>query len=151
MPGNIWTGMSWISMNSPYKGRYKQEIVMKKLITLLAVAFIGGGAWAGPVSEGAGVTGTANTTPTVVEVPNGKYAYAASIDNAGAVPIRFIKKLASGATTNGFTVAEAMVVPATSSYTCSGGTMTNEERQRTIYAIVIATESGEAAYSINFE
>jgi hypothetical protein len=123
---------------------------MKKIIVLL-IGLVGLSAYAGYVTEGAGTTGTATTTAAVVLVPGTNHCYAVSIDNEGLVPIRFIKKLATGATTNGFVAAEAMIVPAGKSYTVSGGTMTNEEKRRTIFAIVLATESSTADYSINFE
>ena len=124
---------------------------MKKLIMLLAVVLISGMSFAGGVPEGAGATGTATTTPVYVEVPGTNYCRAVSIDNEGSVAIRFVKKLAINSTTNGFTVATALVVPAGKSYTIAGGTMMNEDKQRNIFGVVLATESSTADYSINFE
>jgi len=138
-------------MNSSIWSSLKEEKIMKKLITGLAVFLIAAGVYAGYAIEGAGDTGTATTTPALVIVPGTNWCYAVSIDNGGAVPIRVIKKLESTATTAGFVVAEAMVVPAGKSYTISGGTILNEKLRRHIYGVVIATESGTADYSINFE
>jgi hypothetical protein len=124
---------------------------MKKMIAALLIGIIGLSAHAGSVTEGAGATGTATTTAAVVLVPGTNYCYGVSIDNEGAVPIRFIKKLTEGATTNGFVAADSLIVPAGKSYTTAGGTMMNENKRRQIFAIVIATESSTADYSINFE
>ena len=124
---------------------------MKKIIAVLLIGLIAVSAHAGFVTKGAGTTGTASTTPTVVIVPGTNYCYSVSIANDGAVPIRFLKNLSVGATTNGFVVAEAMIVPAGKSYTVSGGTNMNEDKRRTIYSITMATESSTADYSINFE
>ena len=123
---------------------------MKKFITLLIVC-TGLLNLAGPVPEGRGVTGTATTTPAAVYVTGTNYCYSVSVDNSGSVPIRFDKILTSTVNTNGFVAAESLVVPAGKSYTTAGGTITNEEKSRRIYGIVIATESSTAAYSVNFE
>ena len=123
---------------------------MKKVIALLIVAAVGV-TLAGPVPNGKGATGTATTTPTVVLVPGTNYCYAVSVDNSGTVPIRFHKILETPATTNGFVVGEALVVPGGGSYTAAGGTIMNEKTRRQIYGVVVATESSSAAYTVNFE
>ncbi len=98
---------------------------------------------------GAGRKVNVTTTPQVVwagaEDEHVYRAHNVSVMNTGATEIRF-QKVDDVAD---FTVADGLIVPAETEY--NSYSLQNEDKQRQIKAIVVATESGTSTAVVNFE